>query len=247
MDRRQIIISAYLVVIAAALICQSGCKIQADRFNSVGRQAFEQGQYAVAINEFQQALRTNPNNADAYYNLAASYAALGKQTQNKQWIGQAEQLYRQSISLNDQSVNAHRGLAALLIESGQEQYAFDLINQWKDRYPTSNAPLVELARLYQEYGDTSRATDLLADSLRLNPNDTRTLIAMGHIREKTGQPYLAIDNYMRALQVDGSQQVLAQHVAALQTRVAALQPAGQQAPTANPAIRYGAVEPFERK
>ena len=247
MDRRRIITAAYLVVIAAALVGQSGCKIQADRFNSVGRQAFEQGQYAVAINEFQQALKTNPNNADAYYNLAASYGALGKQTRNKQWLAQAEQLYRQSISLNDQGVDAHRGLAALLIETGQEQYAFDLINQWKQRYPTSNAPYVELARLYQEYGDTSRATDILADSLRLNPNDTRSLVAMGHIRESAGQPYLAIDNYTRALQVDGSQQALAQHVAALQSRVASLQPAGQQAPTANPAIRYGAVEPFVRK
>ena len=247
MDRRRIINTVYFIVIAAALVCQSGCKIQADRLNAVGRQAFEQGQYAVAINEFQQALKTNPNSADAYYNLAASYGALGKQTRNKQWIAQAEQLYRQSISLNDQHVDAHRGLAALLIESGQEQYGFDLINQWKQRYPGSNAPLVELARLYQEYGDTSRATDILADSLRLNPNDVRSLVAMGHIRESSGQNHLAIDNYLRALQVDGSQQSLVQHVAALQSRVAALPVgAGQQTPNPNPAVRYGAVEPFQR-
>ena len=247
MDRRRIINAVCLVLLGCALLFQSGCQIQADRLNSVGRQAFEQGRYAVAINEFQQALKANPNNADAYYNLAASYGALGKQTQNKQWISQAEQLYRQSISLNDQSVDAHRGLAALLIESGQEQYAFDLINQWQQRYPTSNAPLVELARLYQEYGDTSRATDLLADSLRLNPNDVRSLVAMGHIRESAGQNHLAIDNYLRALQVDGSQQSLAQHVAGLQSRVAALPvPAGQQTPNVNPAVRYGAVEPFQR-
>ena len=247
MDRRRIINTVYLSLIGVALICQSGCKIQADRFNSVGRLAFERGQYAVAINEFQQALKSNPNSSDAYYNLAASYGALGKQARNKQWLGQAEQLYRQSISLNDQHVDAHRGLAALLIETGQEQYAFDLINQWKNRYPTSNAPLVELARLYQEYGDTSRATDILADSLRLNPSDVRSLVAMGHLREKTGQNHLAIDNYLRALQVDGSQQNLVQHVAALQSRVAALPtPAGSQTPNSNPAVRYGAVEPFQR-
>ena len=247
MDRRRIINTVWTVVVGCALICQSGCNIQADRLNSVGRQAFEQGRYAVAINEFQQALKSSPNNADAYYNLAASYGALGKQTRNKQWLGQAEQLYRQSISLNDQHVDAHRGLAGLLIESGQEQYAFDLINQWKQRYPGSNAPLVELARLYQEYGDTSRATDLLADSLRLNPSDLRSLVAMGHLRETSGQTHLAIDNYLRALQVDGSQQGLVQHVAALQSRVAALPvPNGLQTPNPNQAVRYGAVEPFQR-
>jgi len=248
MDRRRIFTSVCLVVISCAVVCQSGCNLQSNQRNTVGREAFERGQYAVAINEFQQALRSSPNNADAYYNLAASYGALGKQAKNKQWIGQAEQLYRQAISLNDQHVDAHRGLAGLLIESGQEQFAFDLINQWKQRYPTSTDPLVELARLYQEYGDTSRATDLLADSLRLNPNDVRSLIALGHIRETTGQTHLAIDNYSRALQVDGSQQALAQRVAALQSRVAALPvPAGlQQNPNPSQPVRYGAVAPFQR-
>ena len=248
MDRRQIITAICLVVVGCAVICQSGCKLQADRLNSIGRQAFERGQYAVAINEFQQALKTNPNNADALYNLAASYGALGKQTKNNQWLSQAEQLYRQAINRNDQHVDAHRGLAGLLIESGQEQYAFDLINQWKQRYPTSNAPLVELARLYQEYGDTRRATDILSDSLRLNPGDVRSLIAMGHIRETTGQTHLAIDNYLRALQVDGNQQNLVQHVASLQSRIAALPvPAGlQQTPNPAQPVRYGAVEPFRR-
>ena len=247
MDRRRIISSIYLAVVGCAIICQSGCKLQADRFNSVGRQAFEQGQFAVAINEFQQALKANPNNADAYYNLAASYGALGKQAKNQQWLAQAEQLYRQSISINDRHVDAHRGLAGLLIESGQEQYAFDLINQWKQRYPSSNEPLVELARLYQEYGDTRRATDLLADSLRLNPGDVRSLIAMGHLREVTGETHLAIDNYVRALQVDGSRQDLVQRVASLQSRVAALPvPAGLQSPNPNQPIRYGAIAPFQR-
>ena len=157
--------------LALLVLLQSGCNLQANRRNMIGKQAFEQGQFSVAINEFQQALNANPNSADAYYNLGASFAALGKQQQNNQWLNQAEQLYRQAISFDDQHVDAHRGLASLLIETNREQYAFDLINQWKERYPASTAPLVELARLYQEYGDSRRATDLLADSLRLNPGD----------------------------------------------------------------------------
>jgi tetratricopeptide (TPR) repeat protein len=241
MDRRlinQFVLPLFCVVV----VVLAGCNLQSNRKNVAGREAFERGQYAVAINEFQKSLNANPNNADAYYNLAASFGALGKQAKNKQWLEQAEQLYRQSISLNDQHVDAHRGLAGLLIETGREQFAFDLMNQWKQRYPTSTQPLVELARLYQEYGDTNRATDLLADALRINPGDVRSLVAMGHIREVGGQTHLAIDNYLRALQQD-----LVQRVAALQSRVAALPVPGNLGySTPQQPVRYGAVDPYVR-
>jgi Tfp pilus assembly protein PilF len=125
----------------------------AQQNNVNGRQFFELGQYSTAMNEFQKALSKDPNNADALYNLGASLYAQGKQSNNKQWLDQAEQLYRQAIAANDQHVDAHRGLAGLLIETNREKYAFDLINQWQSRYPAATDPIVELARLYQEYGD----------------------------------------------------------------------------------------------
>ena len=230
---------------AALLLVLSGCNLGANRRNVVGRQAFEQGQYAVAINEFQKALNANPNNADAYYNLGATFAAMGKQNNNRQWIDQAEQLYRQSISLNDQHVPAHRALASLLIETQREQYAFDLMNQWQERYPASTEPLVELARLYQEYGDSRRATDLLADALRINPGDLRSLKAMGHLREREGQTHLAIDNYLRALQVNRNQPELAQRVAALQTQLAA-NPVPDNLGRPGQPVRYGSIDPFRK-
>ncbi|MEL7498794.1 MAG: tetratricopeptide repeat protein [Planctomycetota bacterium] len=243
MDRRPVAIAILLLGVLAS----AGCNLQANRRNTIGRQAFEQGQYAVAINEFQQALNSNPQNADAYYNLAASFSAFGKQTKNRQWQDQAEQLYRQAISIDDQHADAHRGLAALLIETQRESFAFDLLNQWKTRYPAATEPLVELARLYQEYGDARRATDLLADALRINPGDLRSLKAMGHLRELEGQTHLALDNYLRALQVNGNQPDLQQRVASLQTQLASRPVPSNLPGTPNqPAIRYGAVDPFRR-
>lgn len=237
----------------ASLICAfavvlSGCNLGSQHHNSIGRQAFETGQFTTAINQFQQALNANPNNPDAYYNLAASYYSLGKQSNNSQWVGQAEQLYRQAISLNDQHVDAHRGLAALLIETKREKYAFDLLNEFKDRYPNQPQPLIELARLYQEYGDNRRATDLLADALRLDSNNVRALTAMGHVRDVQGQTHLALDNYLRVLQLDNQQGAVAQRVAALQTQLASLPTTNGVAPgsTMNPS-RYGATDPYLRR
>ncbi len=190
----------------------------------------------------------NPKSSDALYNLGASYYSLAKQSNNQQYRSQAEQLYRQAISYNDQHVDAHRGLAALLIESNQEKYAFDLINTWKNRYPASTEPVVELARLYQEYGDNRRATDLLADALKLDANNVRTLKAMGHVREIQGQTHLALDNYLRVLQIDGQQNDVVAKVASLQTQLAQLPvPNGFNSQPAAAPSRYGAADPYLKR
>ena len=232
---------------ALALICAvvfSGCNLAGMSHNSKGTQAYYSGQLNTAINEFSQALNANPSDADAHYNLAACYAAIAQQTGNQQWTDQAEQLYRQAIAYNDQHVAAHRGLASLLIKSGKERFAFDLLDQWRSRYPTSESPLIELAQLYQEYGDHRRATDLLADALKLNGNSTQALVAMGVAREKQGQYELALNNYTRALQLSPQLQDVAQNVAIIQQRFAYAPPNGQTAPTND---RYGAINPFQQR
>ena len=227
------------LALAIFAVFSIGCNATTQRQNSIGRAAFERGDNSQAISAFQQALNRDPTDSDAYYNLAATYYKLGVAKQNKQYVEQAEQLYRQSIAHNDQHVDAHRGLAALLIETGREKYAFDLLEGWHQRYPKSAEPLVEVARLYQEYGDNRRATDLLADALRNDSRNVRALKAMGHVREVQGENELALENYLRALQVTGADQDTAARVAYLQSQISgSAQPAGSAIP------RYGAAAPY---
>ena len=214
------------VLLIGLLLLGSGCNLAANRHNSLGCNAYQTGQYAQAINSFQQALNSNPNNADAYYNLGSSYYQLGKQSRNNQWIQQAEQLFRQSISLNDKHVDAHRSLAALLIETERKRYAFDLVDSWRNRYPQSPEPLIEIARLYQEFGDNRRATDFLSDAVRLDSGNVRALKALGHVREAQGQLNLALENYNRALSLDPNQIDVAQRMQQLATRLAQQQQSG---------------------
>ena len=70
--------------------CQIGCSINADRYNRLGKEAFDDGKMTEAINQFQTALSADPNSSDAYYNLAASYYTLGKRTNNPQALKQAK-------------------------------------------------------------------------------------------------------------------------------------------------------------
>ena len=240
----RISIAKYLMLALIGLTVFSiGCNATTQRQNMLGKAAFDRGDKSQAINSFQQALSRDPKNADAYYNLAATYYQLGVEKQNKQFVDQAEQLYRQAISYDDKHIDAHRGLAAMLIETGREKYAFDLLDGWRQRYPQSAEPLVEIARLYQEYGDNRRATDLLADALRNDSRNPRALKAMGYVREVQGENQLALENYVRALQVNGNDQDTAARVAYLQSRIAAAGQAGAAATPATPA-RYGAAAPY---
>lgn len=205
-----------------ALASLSGCRLAARNHNVAGVNAYQSGQISQAINEFQQALSRDPQNADAYYNLGSCYYALAKQSNNQTWMQQSEQLLRQSIALNDRNAAPHRALAALLVETNRQRYAFDLLHTWQRRHPELSDPLVELARLHQEFGDVPKAADYLADALRIDPSDPRTLKAMGRVRELQGNYSLALENYYRSFQRDGRQMDVAERINDLQARLAGL-------------------------
>ncbi len=210
----------WFVLILAGPIAFCGCGLAARQHNVIGREYFESGQFSRAINEFQTALQQQPDNADSYYNLAAAYYTLGKQSNSTQYLGQAEQLLRQAIALDSTHVEAHRTLAVLLVETGRQSFAFDLLNGWQARNPMAADPPIELARLYQEMGDQQRAVNYLADALRLDSYNARALKAMGHIRERQGQWAMALENYSRSYQADSRQTDLIGTIQQLQTRVA---------------------------
>src|SRR5438046_1527918 len=62
---------ALLGLAALAAGNSAGCGLIARNRNAEGVRYFDQGQFSAAQAKFQQAVRVNPQSADAYYNLAA--------------------------------------------------------------------------------------------------------------------------------------------------------------------------------
>lgn len=221
----------------AALL--AGCNMAATGYNMTGKRQYEQGQFNQALASFNNAIQTSPQNADAYYNVAATYYFLGKQNRNAQYLQTAEQHYRYAISLDPSYVDAYRGLTALMVESGRTNDAIQTLQNWRLRQPASAEPVVEMARLYSELGNRPQATQLLVDALNIDSNNARALKAMGHIREQEGQYQLALDNYMRSYQANNLQPDLAARIAAMQTRTSA-----QGAPYQTGQPRFGQVNQY---
>lgn len=210
----------------AALACLVGCQSPGTNQNIEGVKQYQQGQSQAAITSFQQALQENPNNPEAYYNLASAYHYVGKQQSDRAMLQQAENLYNRCLDMNPNDVACHRGLAVLLVDTDRAQSAFTLLERWANRSPQLADPRIELARLHEEFGEADAAQRYLAEAIDIDPSSSRAWAAMARLREESGQYAQALTNYQQAQYLNPSQPGVAQRIAALQQqgRVAALPP-----------------------
>ncbi|MEA1950122.1 MAG: tetratricopeptide repeat protein [Planctomycetota bacterium] len=204
-------------------LLSAGCSGFAARgHNAQGVRFSDQGRYEDATREFQQALLSDPKNADSYYNLATishRQATVGRRPEDYK---QAESYYNQCLDRDLDHIECHRGLAVLLAEQGYREESLRLIENWSNRRPNSPDPKVELARLSQEFGDLATAKEQLRRAIDLDPNNSRALAALGKLREDTGDYQQALRNYQKSLWNDRQQPQVAARVASLQSRLGTL-------------------------
>lgn len=206
---------ALSVVLAAA----SGCGFMAQGQNAEGVRLHQQGNYHGALERFQQAIQSDPNNPDAYYNLAATYHRLGKLSGNRLELEQAESYYNQCLDHDGNHRDCYRALAVMLVEQNRSEEAFRLLERWADRNPASAVPKIELARLFEEFGDRDAAKDHLVEALMIDPYDSRALAALGKLHEEMGNYSQALSVYQRSLWHNHLQPEVAARVAALQSAI----------------------------
>lgn len=210
-----------LMLVGLGLTMACGCtNFVANRSNADGVTLFQRGQYQEALQQFQAATYADPNNADGYYNLGATYHRLGQIRNQNDYLVRAETCYRQCLERNPDHRDCHRGLAVLLIEEKRPNDAFALLQNWAAHSLTAAEPRVELARLYQEFGNKEAAANSLAEAVRLNPDDPRPWAAMGKVREEMGDSTQALTDYQHSLEINPNQADVSARVAAMQTALA---------------------------
>lgn len=206
-----------------------GCQLTAQGLNAEGAQRFSMGDYNGAIDRFTRAIYEDPNNADAYYNLARTYHAMGTSMQRESELTQAESYYNQCLDHNPDHPECYRGLAVLLVEQDRSEEAFRLLQGWAQRSPTLAEPRVELARLFEEFGDRDTAKERLLEAIAIDPYDDRARAALGKLHEEEGDLAQALKNYQVSLARNRLQPQVRARIAQLQT---ALGPA----PTPGPPV-----------
>jgi Tfp pilus assembly protein PilF len=193
---------------------------------------FNQGRYAEALQYFEQAKQTAPADPDTYYNLASTYHKLGVSAKDQKMLGNAEAMYNQCLDLSPNHVDCHRGLAVLLVDSGQADKGFTLLKNWASANPTLSEPRIELARMHQEFNQNKAAEQYLDEALAMDPNNYRAWAYKGNMRESSGDLMQAIQNYQQSLALNATQPELYQRIGALNVRLAQ-GPTPPAAPTTN--------------
>jgi tetratricopeptide (TPR) repeat protein len=202
---------------ALLLAAGTGCHMASTGYNVEGVRMYEQGNHQAAIGRFQQAITNDSQNADAYYNLARTFHTTGQQRGDAQSLKHAEMLYNQCLDVEADHVDCHRGLAVLLAEMGEPEKGFNLLKNWANRRPEMSEPRIELARLYEEFGDADTATKHLQSALLVDSDNPRAWAALGRLRELDGDYAQAMVNYQHALNRNAVQGGVAQRIAALQS------------------------------
>ncbi len=180
-----------------------------------GVRHFQSGQFDHALRRFQKAVAVRPEDADAHYNMAATLHRMGVTRNDTQMLNQAETLYNRCLDIDANHADAHRGLAVLLVETDRSDRAFVLLQNWARSSPQEVDAQVELARLYEEFGDRSTAELYLKNAVAVDHQDARAWSALGHLREDSGQLAQAIQNYERSYQLNRLQPKMAEHIASL--------------------------------
>ncbi|MFO7901526.1 MAG: tetratricopeptide repeat protein [Planctomycetota bacterium] len=202
-------------MIVALLTVTSGCGLVTTGQNMQGVRLYQQGQLHGAMKKFQHAMATNPDDADAYYNLAVALHQMGKMNNDSKALQQSEQLYNECLNRNPDHTDCHRALAVLLVETDRSDRAFVLLKNWATRAPENPDARVELARLYHEFGDLKTAELQLQQALQLDQANERAWTAMAWLRESNGEYQQALANYQRAYALNGYSPSLANRIAAL--------------------------------
>ena len=215
------------VCLMFACLAACGCgRFAARGLNAQGVRLFDQGQYEVAMQRFQRAADNDPNSADAYYNLASTYYRLGSTAHRQDYLAQAESYYHRCLDKEPNHAECYRGLAILLVEEDRSAAAFRLLQNWVNQSPGMAEPKIELARLYEEFGDRQSAKNYLLEALAVDHTNTRVRNALGSLREQMGEPTQALENYQQSLAYNGQQPEVVARVASLQARLSP----GLQAP-----------------
>jgi tetratricopeptide (TPR) repeat protein len=170
--------------------------------------------YAEAIARFQQALQSNPNSDDVWYDLADAYfrkrdyaaalttaqhvSAQGQKDTSYMalladilaHLGQTEQavkLLRQEIALNPDQDQAYLSLALVYLRSGNTSGAREALQQGLARTPDSGELLWGMGVLSVMEGQTEKAEQYLEKSVDLLPGWPGSYSALGVLYYQTGQ------------------------------------------------------------
>lgn len=154
------------------------------------------GQYAKAIDAYQQALRINSEHATAWYNLGIAYGKTGQ-------FSKAIEAYQQALRINPGLSAAWHNLGNAYGNVGQSSNAIEAYQQALRINSEDADTWHNLGVEYDNSGQFARAIEAYQQALRIDPDIAEAWYKrIGDAYVKSEQPTKAIEAYRQALRIN---------------------------------------------
>ncbi|WP_226582850.1 tetratricopeptide repeat protein [Microseira wollei] len=151
----------------------------------------QQGQLEAAIAQYQEAIRLNPNMAEAYLNMGAALAAIGKQPE-------AIAAYREAIRANPNLAEAHHNLGNAFAQQGKLTEATQEYTQAIRINPNYAKAHYNLGNVLARLGERQQAMAQWREAIRVNPEFAEAYANLGVTLTRQGQRREAVEILKKA-------------------------------------------------
>ncbi|MEM1212617.1 MAG: tetratricopeptide repeat protein [Planctomycetota bacterium] len=164
---------------------------------------FQQGDYTAAAAAYRQALRNDPDDTRARFNLAVVLEAQARRTamgsERLALQDQAAELYEQLAAEDATNTRAAVSRAVIAHEAGQTDEAIAQLESLIDTNPNDPTPATALAAVLIDTGNADSAIDTLTAARRLDPGSVTVNVLLGDAQMLANNPAAAATAYQTAL------------------------------------------------
>ena len=162
----------------------------AQAFNGLGQALWQLGRHAEAVEQYNQALQLDPENAEARLNLAVALAGHGNQVA-------AEKTFAEALRLSHDPLKTRLDYGRALALQGRLAEAGATFRDAVRLYPTNAEANLELGVSLQAAGQTNEAARCFSTARQLEPGLAEKLLRDGRTFEQDGR----VDAALRCLTI----------------------------------------------
>jgi tetratricopeptide (TPR) repeat protein len=176
----------------------SGCSGKREKIQNHaerGLEAIKAGRYDIALDEYREALRLDPENAACYHAMGFLYAS-------RRQFDRAESAYRKVVDLELDYAEAYNDLGCLEIyRTTQYARGFSLFERAIQKAPDEPLFRVNMGNVLLHLGRYTEAARAFQEALHLDPANAHALIGLGEVAVKQGDYQQATQHYTEALKI----------------------------------------------
>jgi tetratricopeptide (TPR) repeat protein len=168
------------LALVVALACSSACHVNGARHKAAGNVLFKRGDLDGALREYQEALKEDPKDPNAYTLIGNVRFEQGELTG-------AYSAYQKALSLDDSARAARQGMVAAALRDHDYTMAKTMLREMVDREPRDSEAHTALGKLLYREEDLDGAERHLRDALTVAQNDPAALYVLGLVLAKKQQ------------------------------------------------------------